>query len=184
MTILDGIILLLVVMSTLMAVSQGFFYEAFNLGGVLIGYVLAAWEYPKLAGWFLKYVSSQWVADISAFLAIFILVAALAGACGRILRWAVAGVGMRWFDRILGGAFGFVRGIVVSAILVMAMAAFAPGSQALKNSALAPYFLVMSRTASWIAPAELRNRFRQGVEILRNAREKAPAVSSPAKASR
>lgn len=184
MTILDGFILLVLVLSTLTAISQGFFYEVFNLAGVLLGYVLAAWEYSKLAPWFLKYVSSQWVADIAAFLAIFIFVAALAGACGRIVRWAVAGVGMRWFDRILGGAFGFVRGIVVSAILVMALAAFAPSSEALRNSALAPYFLVMSRTASWIAPSDLRSRFRQGVEILRNAHEQAPPMAPSSKASK
>ncbi len=183
MTLLDGLILLLLLLSTLMAISQGFFYEVFNLAGVLLGYVLAAWEYPRLAPWFSKYVSSQWVAEIAAFLAIFIFVAALAGACGRIVRWAVAGVGMRWFDRILGGAFGLVRGLVVSAILVMALAAFAPRSQALRNSALAPYLLVMSRTASWIAPSELRTRFRQGVEVLRSAREKAPAVAPPAPVS-
>ncbi len=176
MTILDGIILLLVVFSTLLALSQGFFYEVFNLAGVLVGYVVAAWEYPSLAKWLLKYVSSPWVADLAAFLTIFICIAALAGACGRIARWAVAGVGLRWFDRILGGAFGLVRGIAVSAILVMAMAAFAPGSPKLRDSALAPYFLVLGRTAAWIAPAELRSKFHEGMEILRNAREKAPAL--------
>lgn len=184
MTILDGLIILLVLLSTLMAISQGFFYEVFNLAGVLVGYVLAAWEYWRLAPWFAKYVSSQWVADISAFLTIFICVAALAGACGRILRWAVAGVGLRWFDRILGGAFGLVRGIVVATVLVMAMAMFASGSRALRDSVLAPYFLVLSRTATWIAPADLRVKFRQGVDVLRNAREKAPSMSSPPTASK
>lgn len=184
MTGLDWVILLLILVSTLTAISQGFIIEIFGLAGVLVGYVLAAWEYPRVAPRFASYVSSIWVADIAAFLTIFLFVVILAGALARIIRWAVSGVGLRWFDRILGGAFGAVRGIAVSAVLVMAMAAFLPNSPALKESALAPYFLVLSQTATWIAPAELRNKFRQGLVILRTAKEKAPSVLPPPKATK
>jgi membrane protein required for colicin V production len=184
MTGLDWVLLLLILISTLLAAAQGFILEVFGLAGTLVGYVLAAWEYPRVAPWFANYVSSPWVADIAAFLTIFLCVVLLAGALARIVRWAVAGVGMRWFDRVLGGAFGAVRGIAVSAVIVMAMAAFAPNSPAIRHSAFAPYFLVLSRTATWIAPAELRDKFRQGVIILRTAGEKAPPVLPPPKASK
>jgi membrane protein required for colicin V production len=181
MTGLDWVILLLILISTLTAAAQGFISEAFSLAGAFFGYVLAAWEYPKLAPWFIKYVSTEWVADIAAFLTIFLCVVLLAGALSRIVRWAVSGVGLRWFDRVLGAVFGAVRGVAVSAVIVMAMAAFVPNSTALKNSALAPYFFVLSRTATWIAPAELRNRYRQGVTMLKSAGEKAPPILPPAK---
>jgi membrane protein required for colicin V production len=181
MTGLDWVLLLLIVISTLLAAAQGFIQEVFGLAGVVIGYVLAAWEYPRIAPWFANYVSSIWVADIAAFLTIFIGVVLLAGALARIVRWAVSGVGLRWFDRVLGGAFGAVRGVAIAAVIVMAMAAFVPNSPALKNSACAPYFLVLSRTASWVAPAELREKFRQGVVILRTAGEKALPVLPPPK---
>jgi membrane protein required for colicin V production len=184
MTGLDWVILLLILISTLTAVSQGFINEVFSLVGALVGYVLAAWEYPRVAPWFANYVSSIWVADIAAFLTIFLCVVLLAGALARIIRWAVSGVGLRWFDRILGGAFGAVRGVAISAVIVMAMAAFLPNSPALKQSALAPYFLVLSQTATWIAPADLRNKFRQGLVILRTAGEKAPSVLPSPKATK
>ena len=180
MTVLDWIILLLILISTLTAAAQGFITEVFSLAGVLVGYVLAAWEYPRLAPWFAKYVSSTWVADIAAFLTIFFCVLLLAGVLARIVRWAVSGVGLRWFDRALGGVFGVVRGVAVGAVIVMAMAAFAPNSPALVRSRLAPYFFVFSRTATWIAPPDLRQRYRQGIEILKAAHEKAPPVLPPA----
>lgn len=184
MTGLDWVLLLLILISTLTAAAQGFITEVFSLAGVLVGYVLAAWEYPRIAPWFMKYVSTAWVADIAAFLTIFLCVVLLAGALARIIRWAVSGVGLRWFDRVLGGVFGLVRGVAVAAVIVLAMAAFLPGSPALQRSAFAPYLLVFSRTATWLAPAELRNRFRQGVEMLRSAGDKAPSVLPPPKASK
>jgi membrane protein required for colicin V production len=181
---LDWLLLLLIVISTLLASAQGFVLEVFGLAGLLVGYVLAAWEYPRVAPWFANYVSSPWVADMAAFLTIFVVVLLLAGALARIVRMAVAGVGLRWFDRILGGAFGLVRGIAVAAVIVMAMAAFVPTSPTLERSAFAPYFLVLSRTATWIAPADLRNKFSEGVLTLRKAWEKAPSVLPPKKNSK
>ena len=184
MTGLDWVLLLLILISTLTAASQGFISEVFSLAGALVGYVLAAWEYYRLAPRLVKYVSSEWVADIAAFLTIFLCVVLLAGALARIFRWVLSGVGLRWFDRVLGGVFGALRGIAIAAVVIMAMAAFVPNSPALKNSAIAPYFFVLSRTASWIAPSDLRQRYRQGVEILKSAREKAPSVLPPPQTSK
>lgn len=179
MSALDWVIFLLILFSTAIAVAQGFVKEVLGLAGTLIGYVVAAWEYPKLAPWFEKYLTSAWASEMAAFLTVFLFVVLLAGALARIVNWAVTGVGLGWFNRTLGGVFGFVRGVVVSAIVVMAMAAFVPNSPQLKHSFLAPHFLVLSRTAAWIAPPELRDRFRQGVTILKTAGEKAPPVLPP-----
>jgi membrane protein required for colicin V production len=91
----------------------------------------------------------------------------LAGVLGRIARWAVHGVGLRWFDRLLGAAFGFLRGAVVCTVIVLALAAFAPQWGRLQQSRIAPFLLVSGRALIWAAPAELRQRFRQGWELLR-----------------
>ena len=103
-SILDWVILLIIVLSVLQAIAQGFFYEFFSLAGVIVGYLLAAWEYPRVAAWYAPHVNSQWAADIAGFFTIFVVVVLLAGVLGRIARWAVHGVGLRWFDRLLGGS--------------------------------------------------------------------------------
>jgi membrane protein required for colicin V production len=166
-SILDWVILLIIVLSVLQASAQGFFYEFFSLAGVIVGYLLAAWEYPRVAAWFAPHVNSQWAADIAGFFTIFVVVVVLAGVLGRIARWAVHGVGLRWFDRLLGAAFGFLRGAVVSTVVVLALAAFAPQWGRLQQSRIAPFLLVSGRALIWAAPAELRQRFRQGWELLR-----------------
>ena len=70
-SILDWVILLIIVLSVLQASAQGFFYEFFSLAGVIVGYLLAAWEYPRVAAWFAPHVNSQWAADIAGFFTIF-----------------------------------------------------------------------------------------------------------------
>jgi membrane protein required for colicin V production len=166
----DWIILAIVVLSALTAFAQGFFHEVFSLAGVILGYLLAAWGYRAIAAWYTPLVSSPWVADIAGFLTIFVAVALLASLAGRLTRWLMKEVGLRWFDRTLGAAFGLARGILVATVLVLAVAAFAPGSQVLARSQLAPYLLVIGRGASWLAPAEVRLQFRAGVERLRELR--------------
>jgi membrane protein required for colicin V production len=167
LSIFDWAIVLIVLLSVLQAIAQGFFYEFFSLAGVIVGYLVAAWEYPRVAAWYAQHVNSQWAADIAGFFTIFVVVVLLAGIIGRITRWAVHGVGLRWFDRLLGGLFGLVRGVALSTVVVLALAAFAPQWGWLQQSRVAPFLLVSGRALIWAAPADLRQRFREGWNLLR-----------------
>ncbi|MGA2372013.1 MAG: CvpA family protein [Candidatus Korobacteraceae bacterium] len=165
---IDWVVVLIVLLSTIQAAAEGFFVEFFSLAGAVIGYLLAAWEYPVTAAWFTRYVNSQWIADIAGFFTIFLAVVLLAGMLGRLIRRAVRGIGLRWFDRLLGAAFGLLRGIVISAVIALALAAFAPQWSGLQQSRIAPFMLVTSRALIWAAPAELRQRFWDGWNLLRS----------------
>ena len=171
MTALDWVVVGAILLSVLMAAAQGFFFELFSLAGVVIGYLLAAWEYPRLAAWLLPFAKADWVANLAGFLTIFFAVLFVAGMAGQLARWILKEVGLRWVDRLLGGAFGLVRGVVIATVLVMGLAAFAPESKSLADSQVAGYFLVSGRALSWLAPFEVRERFRQGVAALRKAQQ-------------
>ncbi len=168
---LDWIIVAVVLFSVLLAAAQGFLFELFSLAGVVVGYLLAAWEYPRVADWYLPYVKAAWVADIAGFLTIFIGVVLLAGAAGRLARWSVQEAGLRWADRLLGGAFGLVRGWLLAVVLVMALAAFAPGSSWLAESEFSPYLLAVGRAAIWVAPSDVRQKFRSGLRAMQDLKQ-------------
>jgi len=170
---LDWLIVLVVLLSTLQAITEGFFHEFFSLAGVVVGYLVAAWEYTRAAMWYGRYVNSLWAADIAGFFTIFFAVLLLAGMLGRLARWTVKGIGLRWFDRFLGAVFGFIRGLAVCAVIVLALAAFAP-QWGLQRSRIAPFLLVTSRGLIWAAPAELRQRFWQGWDLLRTVPQHVP----------
>ena len=82
MNIADWIIVVVLLISVIQAASSGFFQEAFGIAGLVFGYLIAAWEYRQLAAHFVEHMSSPWLAQIAAFLAIFIGVMILAGICG------------------------------------------------------------------------------------------------------
>ncbi|HEV2990260.1 MAG TPA: CvpA family protein [Candidatus Angelobacter sp.] len=167
MNVLDWVVIAIVLLSVLLAIAQGFFFEVISLAGTVVGYLFAAWGYGRLAPWFLPYVKSPAIADLAAFLSIFVAVVLLAGATARIVRWIIREVGLRWVDRFLGGAFGLVRGLIVVTVGVLALTAFAPESRELSESFLAKYLLVPGRGVSWLAPSVMRQKFREGVARLR-----------------
>lgn len=169
MNVADWIILLVLVVSVVQAASSGFFQEAFGTAGLVFGYLIAAWQYQHLAGHFAAYISSRWLGEIVAFLAILLGIMVLAGILGKIVRWMVKEVGLNVVDRFFGGALGLVRGCLLVAIVLVGMTAFTPTSRWLQGSGLAPYFLVVGRAAIWVAPSELRAQFYKGLDYLRQA---------------
>lgn len=181
MNLADWAILGVILLSVVLAVAQGFFFEVISLAGLVVGYLLAAWQYPRVADWFMPHVKAPWVADALGFIIILVAVMIVAGVLARIIRWLMKEAGLRWIDRLLGGAFGLLRGSLMVAIFLLGLTTFAPQSQWLQESALAPYFLVVARGASWLAPYEVRARFRQGLDALEKMRhgQAAPAPSAP-----
>lgn len=168
MTLFDWAIIGVIVLSILLSAAQGFLYEIFSLAGVVLGYLCAVWGYHRLSGVFRPYVNATQYADIAAFLTIFFAILVLAGMVGRLARWAMKEVGLRTVDRFLGGAFGLIRGVAIVTVGVLAIAAFAPENQALSRSSMGGYFLVAARTATWVAPYELRARVRSGAQAISN----------------
>jgi membrane protein required for colicin V production len=175
----DWAILGIVVVSAAVAASKGFFYQAFGIAGLIVGYLLAAWQYPRLAEWFSPHLKSPWLPDIAGFVVIFIGVVIVAGIAGRIVRWAMKEAGLSLIDRLLGALLGVVKGSLFVAIILMGMTAFTPSSPLLEGSQLAPYFLVVGRAAIWLAPSQLRLKFFEGLDLVRHAHVPDPPALMP-----
>jgi membrane protein required for colicin V production len=165
----DWIILVLVVLNVVSAAMQGFFAEALSMAGLIVGYIVAAWQYQRLSLWLESFLKNEWLAEILGFLVIFFAVVLLFGIAGRIARWVMKEAGLSGFDRFLGGVLGLLKGGLMVAVILMGLTAFTPTSKMLESSQLAPYFLVVGRAAIWLAPAELRGRFYQGLDLLHRA---------------
>lgn len=169
MNIADWSILIVILVSVAVAASEGFFHQAFGLAGLIVGYLLAAWQYQRLADRFSPNLKSPWLGEIAAFVLIFVAVLIVAGIAGRITRWAMKEAGLSVFDRILGGLLGLLKGSLFIAVILMGMTAFTPTSKWLEGSGFAPYFLVVGRAAIWLAPSPLRGKFYQGLDMLHRA---------------
>jgi membrane protein required for colicin V production len=172
MSVLDWIICALLVFSVITAAIQGFFSEALTTAGLVVGYIVAAWQYRRLAEWFETFLKNPWLAEILGFLIIFFAILLLFGIAARIARWIMKEAGLSGFDRFLGALVGLLRGGLMVAVILMGMTAFEPASKLLHESEMAPYFLVVGRAAIWLAPSELRARFYQGLDLIHQAPQK------------
>lgn len=169
MALIDWAIVIILVLSVLSAAKHGFFVEAFSLAGVVLGLLLASWNYQKLLPLLDRWVHSPGVAEAIAFVVIAIAVMVIAGLAGRLIRWSVRSIGLGWADRFAGAAFGLLKGCVLVTLGIMAIAAFLPRVTWLERSRLAPYFLSAAHGASVMTPVELGERIRDGVKMIRDA---------------
>jgi len=169
MALIDWAIVIILIVSVLSAAKHGFFVEAFSLAGVVLGLLLASWNYQKLLPWIDRWVHSPGVAEAIAFIAIAIAVMVIAGLAGRLIRWSVRSIGLGWADRFIGAIFGLLKGCVLVTLGIMAIAAFLPHNTWLERSKFAPYFLSVAHEASVMTPAELGGRIREGVKTIRDA---------------
>jgi membrane protein required for colicin V production len=181
MTAADWVIVIVVLLNVVLAAMHGFFAEALSMAGLVIGYIVAAWQYHRLAEWFMSFLKSELLAQIFGFLIIFFVILLVFSIAGRIARKLMKAAGLSGFDRFLGALLGVLKGALVVAVVLMGMTAFTPTSKMLEKSELAPYFLVAGRAAIWVAPSELRARFYEGLDFLRRAPKEitgAPATGS------
>lgn len=169
MTIADWLILAFLVVSVLSAAKTGLIVEIFSLGGLVIGLLLASWDYQQLVPWFARWIHSVPLVEALSFLAIVLAVMVLASLAGRIVRWSVQSIGLGWADRIAGAAFGLIKGCALVTIAVMAVAAFWPRTTWFQQSRFAPGFLAAAHEAAVVAPSGLEDRIRSGVTALKKA---------------
>ena len=167
MTVVDWVMIACILLSAVFAAKTGLIVEVFSLAGLIVGLLLASWDYQGMAPWFGRWVHSAPLADALAFIFIAIVVMIAAAVAGNLVRWSVRSVGLGWADRIAGAGFGLVKGCALVTIAVMTLAAFSPDSTWLRQSYLAPGFLSLAHSAAAVAPADLEHRIRKGVEEMR-----------------
>jgi membrane protein required for colicin V production len=166
MTWVDWAILIVLALSVLGGLEQGFFRAVFSLGGLLLGLALAAWNYPHVAFLLTPFVPIEAVADTIAFLAIAIVVMGLAGGVGRIVAKTIHQLGLGCLDRLAGAVFGFFQGALFVMICILVAVAFFPHARWLTESRLPKRFFGACQLSTHITPAELTQRVILGLKML------------------
>ncbi len=168
---LDILLAAILLLSFAGAFRNGITREIIRIVALVAGIAGGMWWYPDLAVHFALYVEDPALASFAAFITIVVgsLIAGGVGAwlLAKILHWS----GLRWFDRLLGGAFGLVRGMLAATALVLGVVAFSPtanSSETVASSRLAPWVLHGARMTASFAPAGLRTTFFEGFDQVRS----------------
>lgn len=169
MTLVDWIIVALLVGAVLGGFAQGFLRAVFSLGGLLLGLVLAAWNYQHVGSMLRHAIHSERAANAIAFLLIAILVTAVAGITGSLLSKALHKIGLGCLDRLAGAVFGLFQGAVLVTLCILVTVAFFPKTQWLTESRLPKYFFGACHLSTHLSPHKLAERVQQELKTLEEA---------------
>jgi membrane protein required for colicin V production len=166
MTWVDLAIVILMALSVLEGLSEGFFRSIFSLGGLLLGLVLAAWNYDRAAAILMPLVRIERVANAIGFLLIALLVMAAAGIVGTFLAKTMHQLGLGCLDKLAGAAFGFVKGALLVMLCILVAVAFFPRADWLVEARLPRLFFGACHVSTHMSPDELAQRVRDGLKII------------------
>jgi len=178
MTLVDWIIAIVLAVAVLGGAARGFLRSVFSLGGLLLGLVLAAWNYGLVAKWLVHVVRIAEVADAIAFLLIAVVVMGVAGLVGSFLAKAMHQIGLGCLDRLAGAAFGFFQGALLVTLCILVTVAFFPRTRWLTQSRLPKYFFGACHLSTHVSPTELAQRVRLELKSLE---ESSPEWMHPGK---
>lgn len=164
MTLVDWIVLIILVCAVVGGLIQGFFRSVCSLGGLILGLVLAAWNYSHLAALFMPVVRIEAIADTIAFLLIALLVMAIIGLIGNLIARALRLLGLGWLDSLAGGVFGFFQGALLIVIGILVVVAFFPKSEWIAEARLPRMFFGACHVSANVTPSELAQRIRSGLK--------------------
>ncbi|TNF62187.1 MAG: CvpA family protein [Burkholderiales bacterium] len=113
MGLTDWILLAVLLLSVLLGVWRGLVYEVFSVAGWVLAFVLAQAYAQQAARWLPLENMMEPLQVATGFAVVFVLVAFAGGFVSWLVRKMVVAVGLRPVDRVLGGAFGVLRGLVM-----------------------------------------------------------------------
>jgi membrane protein required for colicin V production len=119
MPTLDWIFLAVLCISLVVGVWRGLVYEILSVLNWIAAFVLAQWFAPTAAQWLPLTGATEVVRYCAGFVLVFVVSLFAGGLLASLIRKLVAAVGLRPVDRVLGAAFGLVRGVVILLVLTV-----------------------------------------------------------------
>ncbi len=139
--ILDIILVLIVFLSILLGIWKGFIRELFSLVFFILAVVLSFSFYQLPGNLLNRYLKSRDLSNFVGFITIFVLVVIVGILVTYWLRKLFTLGPFKAIDRVLGGVFGLIRGILIASIIVFALVVFPVRKDLVVKSRLSPYVM-------------------------------------------
>ncbi|MCX7683779.1 MAG: CvpA family protein [Acetobacteraceae bacterium] len=162
MTWVDGLALLVIVLSAILGFARGFVAETLGLGAWIGAAVAAFLGEPYLRPYAEGLISPPWLLDAVLlgviFLVVLVVLMLIIGAIASLVRRSpLAGL-----DRSLGGLFGAARGAAILVLAYVGAGLLVPQSDrwpaAVREAAAIPYVVRGAEAAVALLPPDLRPR--------------------------
>lgn len=140
----DYIIVVVVLMSTIISLTRGFFKELISLVIWILGFWVAIKFHDTCATMLTPYIANVSIRIIVSFSGLLLTVLIFGSIFNYLLSFIIIKSGLGGFDRLLGMIFGCTRGVLlVAVILLMISTTSFVQDEWWKKSILIPHFQVI-----------------------------------------
>jgi len=164
--LLDAVVLLILLGSVVYSALKGFVRELLGMLSLVAAFFVSVSFYRVASEPFKEVVKTENIALFLGFASIFLGTLIV----GALVIWAVQKLvkfaKVQWFDRLLGAAFGFIRGWILGSVVFLVLTSFDLQSERIRGSQLAPYYLPGARIIALATPHDLKTRFMDGYRVV------------------
>ena len=125
----DWVILIVISLSAGISLLRGFVREALSLAGWIIAFFVAKGFYQEFSVLLENYIETPSLRLAVSWLSLFFITLTATGLVNYIIGQLVEKAGLSGMDRIMGMAFGALRGVLVVSLAAITLKAFTPVSQ-------------------------------------------------------
>lgn len=171
--LLDIVLVIAVGASIVAGFMAGFARVGIGFIAGVSGLIFGFWFYGVPAAWIHRYVHSLTISNLLGFFLVFWGFLAVGSLVAKLLSRLFKWTGLTWLDRLLGGAFGFVRGGLIAIAFVAVLLAFTPKPLPnwMVDSQVVPYAIDASNMCAALAPRAIKDAFRESMLDIRKAWE-------------
>lgn len=119
MTVFDYVVLGILGFSILVGLMRGAIHELFSVLGWVLAFYLANRFNSQVIAYMPEQIPGEAIKAMAAFLLVFLLVLFVCSLLALLLTTLIKAVGLGGLNRILGGAAGALKGLLIVCILVM-----------------------------------------------------------------
>ncbi|MDF0376768.1 CvpA family protein [Methylophilus sp. YYY-1] len=119
MTVFDYVVLGILGFSILVGLMRGAIHELFSVLGWVLAFYLANRFNSQVIAYMPEQIPGEAIKAMAAFLLVFLLVLFVCTLLALLLTTLIKAVGLGGLNRILGGAAGALKGLLIVCILVM-----------------------------------------------------------------
>lgn len=158
--VMDAVFLIVVLVSILLGVIKGFVRELFSLAFLILSVILAFLFYHDVGSWLLGSLKDREVANFVAFILIFIVFLIVGSVITYLVKKLVVIGPLKSVDRILGGTFGLVRGILISAVIIFGLVSFSIKKDLVAESTFSPFILKSVKVFVQLLPKNFKDKLK------------------------
>ncbi len=175
LSILDIILLVAIFISTVISVLRGFTKEVLSITGWLLAIFGTLYSFPYTKPLAHTYITIDWLADGVLFAVTFLIILGSFFLISNSLAKKMKKSDLGSLDRLLGGIFGVLRGLLViifAYYVILLLLPYEEHPDWLKNGKLMPHIIRLSTNVMHLIPIEnLSERMGTIKEILEGIRE-------------